>query len=246
MTATLKTAPIAAPKIVVRPSAQRGPVDFGWLQSRHSFSFGGYYDPNHMGFRALRVINEDRVAPGTGFDTHGHRDMEIVSYVLEGGLAHKDSMGNVEVLNAGEVQAMSAGTGILHSEFNTDKTAPVHFLQIWLVPDRNGHTPRYGQKMFTAADKRNKLALVVSPDGADGSLPTHSGARMYASLLDAGKSVALDLAPKRAAWVQVARGSVDIDGTILAEGDGAAVTDAVRVTLTGLAAESELLVFDLA
>jgi redox-sensitive bicupin YhaK (pirin superfamily) len=246
MAATLDTAPPAAPKIVVRPSAQRGPVDFGWLKSRHSFSFGGYYDPNHLGFRGLRVINEDRVAPGTGFDTHGHRDMEIVSYVLEGALAHKDSMGNVETLKAGEVQAMSAGTGILHSEFNADKTAEVHFLQIWLVPDRAGHTPRYAQKMFTPADKRNKLALVVSPDGTDGSLPTHSGARVYASLLDAGKRVALDLAAGRAAWVQVARGSVDLDGTVLAEGDGASVTDATRVTLTGLAAESELLVFDLA
>ena len=245
MTATLKTAPLATPKIVVRPSAQRGPVDFGWLQSRHSFSFGGYYDPNHMGFRGLRVINEDRVAPGTGFDTHGHRDMEIVSYVLEGALAHKDSMGNVETLKAGEVQAMSAGTGIMHSEFNADKAAPVHFLQIWLLPDHNGHTPRYGQKLFAPADKRNKLALVVSPDGSDGSLPTHSGASMYASLLDAGKSVALDLAAGRAAWVQVARGSVDLDGTTLAEGDGAAVTDAMRVTLTGVAGESELLVFDL-
>ena len=237
---------IAAPHIALRPSAARGLADFGWLQSRHSFSFGSYHDPNQMGFRALRVINDDRVAPGRGFDTHGHRDMEIVSYVLSGALAHKDTMGNVEQLRAGEVQTMSAGTGLMHSEFNADKTAPVHFLQIWLQPDRAGHTPRYGQKEFGRADKRNRLALLVSPDGADGSLPVHADARMYASVLEAGKRVALDLSPGRGAWVQIVQGSVTLDGVALESGDGAAITDAKRLELVGTAAESELLVFDLA
>jgi redox-sensitive bicupin YhaK (pirin superfamily) len=247
--ATLAAPKSAAPKttgkIVVRPSEQRGPADFGWLQSRHSFSFGSYYDAKHLGFRSLRVINEDRVAPGSGFDTHGHRDMEIVSYVLEGGLSHKDSMGNVEVLNAGEVQAMSAGTGILHSEFNASKTDPVHFLQIWLLPDRNGHTPRYAQKPFGRDEKLDKLALVISPDGANGSLPVHQNVRMYATILQAGNSVAADIGPGRAAWVQVARGAISVDGTVLKEGDGAAVTDASRIVLTGVAGESEALLFDL-
>jgi redox-sensitive bicupin YhaK (pirin superfamily) len=237
---------IAAPHLSVRRGAARGVADFGWLQSRHSFSFGSYYDPNQMGFRGLRVINDDRVAPARGFDTHGHRDMEIVSYVVSGALAHKDTMGNVEQLRAGEVQTMSAGTGLMHSEFNADKAAPVHFLQIWLLPDRTGHTPRYGQKEFGRAAKLNRLALLVSPDGADGSLPVHADARMYASVLEAGKMVALDLAPGRAAWVQIVRGSVALDGVVLEEGDGAAIADAKRLELTGTGAESEFLVFDLA
>jgi len=235
-----------APKIVVRPSAQRGPADFGWLKSRHSFSFGSYYDPAQMGFRSLRVINEDRVAPGTGFDTHGHRDMEIISYVLDGAIEHKDSMGNGEVLRAGEVQAMSAGTGILHSEFNPSGDDPVHFLQIWLMPDRSGHTPRYAQRAFGREAKLNRLALVVSPDGADGSVEIHQDARLYASILEAGKTAELTLRAGRHAWVQVARGSVEVDGTTLKEGDGAAVSQATALKLKGLADESEVLVFDLA
>ncbi len=235
-----------APKIVVRPSERRGPADFGWLKSRHSFSFGSYYDPAQMGFRALRVINEDRVAPGTGFDTHGHRDMEIISYVLDGAIEHKDSMGNGEVLRAGEVQAMSAGTGILHSEFNPSGDDPVHFLQIWLMPDRSGHTPRYAQRAFGREAKLNRLALVVSPDGADGSVEIHQDARLYASILEAGKTAELTLRAGRHAWVQVARGSIEVDGTTLKEGDGAAVSQATALKLKGLAAESEVLVFDLA
>ncbi len=237
---------MTAPKIVVRPSEMRGPADFGWLKSRHSFSFGSYYDPAQMGFRALRVINEDRVAAGTGFDTHGHRDMEIVSYVLEGAIEHKDSMGNGEVLRAGEVQAMSAGTGIMHSEFNPSGDAPVHFLQIWLLPDRNGHKPRYAQRAFDRTEKLNRLALVVSPDGAEGSVEIHQDARVYATILEAGKSAALTLRKGRHAWVQVARGSIDVAGTVLKEGDGAAVSQAEALALTGLAPESEVLVFDLA
>ncbi len=235
-----------APKIVVRPSEMRGPADFGWLKSRHSFSFGSYYDPGQMGFRSLRVINEDRVAPGTGFDTHGHRDMEIISYVLDGAIEHKDSMGNGEVLRAGEVQAMSAGTGILHSEFNPSGDAPVHFLQIWLMPDRSGHTPRYAQRAFGRDAKLNRLALVVSPDGADGSVEIHQDSRLYASILEAGKTAELTLRAGRHAWVQVARGSVEMDGTVLKEGDGAAVSQASALKLKGIAPESEVLVFDLA
>jgi redox-sensitive bicupin YhaK (pirin superfamily) len=237
---------MTAPKIVVRPSELRGPADFGWLKSRHSFSFGEYYDPAQMGFRALRVINEDRVAPGAGFDTHGHRDMEIISYVLDGAIRHKDSMGNGEDLRAGEVQAMSAGTGILHSEFNPSPDAGVHFLQIWLLPDRNGHEPRYAQRAFARADKLNRLALVVSPDGAGGSVAIHQDARLYATILEEGKTAELTLKPGRHAWVQVARGSVDVAGTVLKEGDGAAISQAEALKLAGLAPESEVLVFDLA
>ncbi len=237
---------MTAPKIVVRPSETRGPADFGWLKSRHSFSFGSYYDPNHMGFRALRVINEDRVAPETGFDTHGHRDMEIVTYVLDGAIRHKDSMGNGEILRAGEVQAMSAGTGVMHSEYNASDEDPLHFLQIWLLPDRNGHAPRYAQRAFDRSAKLNRLALVVSPDGAEGSVEIHQDTRVYATILEAGKSAALTLRKGRHAWVQVARGSVDVAGTVLKEGDGAAVSQAEALALTGLAPESEVLVFDLA
>ncbi|MBL8834065.1 MAG: pirin family protein [Rhodospirillales bacterium] len=237
---------MTTPKIVVRPSEARGPADFGWLKSRHSFSFGSYYDPNHMGFRALRVINEDRVAPETGFDTHGHRDMEIVTYVLDGAIRHKDSMGNGEILRAGEVQAMSAGTGVMHSEYNASDEDPVHFLQIWLLPDRNGHKPRYAQRAFERAAKLNRFALVVSPDGADGSVEIHQDTRVYATILEEGKSAELTLRKGRHAWVQVARGSVDVAGTVLKEGDGAAVSQAEALALTGLAPESEVLVFDLA
>ena len=231
--------------IVLRPSEERGPADFGWLKARHSFSFGNYYDPRHMGFRALRVINEDRVAAGAGFPTHGHRDMEIVTYLLDGELEHKDSMGNGEVIRPGEVQAMTAGTGVLHSEFNPSERNPTHLLQIWLLPDRQGHTPRYDQKQFPRAEKLNRLRLIVSPDGADGSIFIHQDARLYATVLEAEKSVALDLAPKRHAWIQVARGEVALGELALRQGDGAAVSEETRVALKGLAPESEVLVFDL-
>ncbi|MBL8806545.1 MAG: pirin family protein [Rhodospirillales bacterium] len=237
---------MSTPRIVVRPSEMRGPADFGWLKSRHSFSFGNYYDPAHMGFRALRVINEDRVSPSAGFDTHGHRDMEIISYVLDGAIRHEDSMGNGEVLRAGEVQAMTAGTGILHSEFNASDRKPVHFLQIWLKPDRAGHVPRYEQRAFPREAKLNRLALVVSPDGAEESVEIHQDARLYATILERDRTAALPLAPGRHAWVQVARGAIEVDGTLLKEGDGAAISDAAALTLSGKADESEALVFDLA
>jgi quercetin 2,3-dioxygenase len=232
--------------IVVRPSEERGPADFGWLKARHSFSFGQYYDPAHMGLRALRVINEDRVAAGAGFPTHGHRDMEIVTDLLDGALEHKDSMGNGETILPGEVQAMSAGTGVMHSEFNPSASNPTHLLQIWLLPDKQGHTPRYDQKMFDRDEKLNKLRLVVSPDGADGSIFVHQDTKLYASILEAGKSVALDLAPKRHAWIQVARGEMALGEIVLKAGDGAAVSEETRLTLKGVAPESEVLVFDLA
>jgi quercetin 2,3-dioxygenase len=232
--------------IVVRPSEERGPADFGWLKARHSFSFGQYYDPAHMGFRSLRVINEDRVAAGAGFPTHGHRDMEIVTYLLDGELEHKDSMGNGEVIRPGEIQAMTAGTGVMHSEFNPSASKPAHLLQIWLLPDRQGHTPRYDQKMFGRAEKLNTLRLVVSPDGADGSIFVHQDTKLYASILEAGNSVSLDLAPKRHAWVQVARGEVALGELVLKQGDGAAVSEEAKLALKGLAPESEVLVFDLA
>lgn len=232
--------------IVVRPSEERGPADFGWLKARHSFSFGQYYDPAHMGFRALRVINEDRVAAGAGFPTHGHRDMEIVTYLLDGELEHKDSMGNGEVIRPGEIQAMTAGTGVMHSEFNPSASNPAHLLQIWLLPDRQGHTPRYDQKMFGRDEKLNTLRLVVSPDGADGSIFVHQDTKLYATILEAGKSVSLDLAPKRHAWVQVARGEVALGEIVLKQGDGAAVSEEKRLSLKCLAPESEVLVFDLA
>jgi quercetin 2,3-dioxygenase len=232
--------------IVVRASEERGPADFGWLKARHSFSFGQYYDPKHMGFRALRVINEDRVAAGAGFPTHGHRDMEIVTYLLDGELEHKDSMGNGEVIRPGEVQAMTAGTGVMHSEFNPSEANPTHLLQIWLLPDKTGHTPRYDQKMFGRDEKLNKLRLIVSPDGADGSIFVHQDTRLYATVLEQGKSVSLDLAPGRHAWIQVARGEVALGELVLKAGDGAAVSEERKLALRGLALESEVLVFDLA
>lgn len=231
--------------ITIRPSEERGPADFGWLKARHSFSFGNYCDPRHMGFRNLRVINEDRVAAGAGFPTHGHRDMEIVTYLLDGELEHKDSMGNGEVIRPGEVQAMSAGTGVLHSEFNPSDSNPTHLLQIWLLPDKQGHTPRYDQKVFDRAEKLNQLRLVVSPDGADGSIFIHQDSKIYASILEAGKSVSLDLAPKRHAWVQVARGQIALGESVLKAGDGAAISDLAKLEIKGIADTSEFLVFDL-
>lgn len=229
----------------VRPAQERGHADHGWLNSHHTFSFADYYDPSHMGFRSLRVINEDSVAPGKGFGTHPHRDMEIVSYVLEGGLEHKDSMGTGSVIRPGDVQRMSAGTGVTHSEFNASKTEPVHFLQIWLMPGQRGIKPSYEQKTFTEQDKAGKLRLIASPDGRDGSVKLHTDAALYAGTFGAGQSASLPLQSGRHAWVQVARGSVQINGTQLKQGDGAALSGEASVEVLGQADKAEILVFDL-
>ncbi|MEQ1575270.1 MAG: pirin family protein, partial [Vicinamibacterales bacterium] len=211
--------------IVRRPAAERGRADFGWLDSRHTFSFGEYYDPRYMGFRALRVINEDRVKPGHGFGTHPHRDMEIISYVLEGELGHKDSMGTGSVILPGDVQRMSAGTGVLHSEMNPSPNNPVHFLQIWLMPAARGIEPSYEQKTFAAAEKRGRLRLVAAHDGREGALTIHQDADLYAGVLGAGEGTRFELRPGRHAWVQVVRGAVTLNGEALNQGDGAAVSE---------------------
>jgi quercetin 2,3-dioxygenase len=231
--------------LTLRSATARGLADHGWLVSRHSFSFADYYDPAHMGFRALRVINEDRVAPARGFGTHGHRDMEILSYVLEGELGHKDSIGTGSVIKPGDVQRMSAGTGVRHSEMNPSPDEPVHFLQIWLVPSKNGIAPSYEQKAFPDAEKRGRLRLVASPDGQDGSVTIHTDARLYAGLFDTGESAELELAPGRHAWVQVARGEIEVNGQQLVEGDGAALSKETPVSLRGVSS-GEVLIFDLA
>jgi quercetin 2,3-dioxygenase len=231
--------------ITIRPAAERGLANHGWLVSRHTFSFADYLDPRHMGFRGLRVINEDRVRGGKGFGTHGHRDMEIISYVLEGALEHKDSLGTGSVIKPGDVQRMSAGTGVNHSEFNASKSDEVHFLQIWILPARRGIAPGYEQKTFAAADKRGRLRLCASPDGADGSVTIHADARLHAGLFEEGESAELPLAAGRHAWVQVARGTVRVNGTELATGDGAALSDEPAVRVEGTSS-AEVLVFDLA
>jgi quercetin 2,3-dioxygenase len=231
--------------IVLRPAAERGTTNFGWLDSRHTFSFGNYYDPQHMGFGPLRVINEDRVKGGAGFDTHGHRDMEIISYVLDGALEHKDSIGTGSVIRPGEVQIMSAGTGIRHSEFNHSSTNPVHFLQIWVLPDRNSITPRYDQRLFPAAEKRGQLRLVGSPDGRDGSILIHQDVEVYDALLARGERVTRPLATGRRSWVQVVRGTVEVNGQAASAGDGVAIADEPALTITAGADGSEFLVFDL-
>ncbi len=233
--------------ITVRKAGDRGHFDHGWLDTRHTFSFADYHDPAHMGFRALRVINEDRVRPGEGFGTHGHRDMEILSYVLSGALAHQDSTGGGGVLRPGEVQRMSAGTGVMHSEFNGSKEEPVHFLQIWIVPDRAGHRPSYEQKAYPEAERRGRLRLVASPDGAEGSTTLHQDARVYATVLAPGERAEHALAAGRHAWVQVARGELALNGTALRAGDGAAVSDERALALVAAGKETaEVLVFDLA
>ena len=205
--------------IIVRKAAERGHADHGWLDTWHTFSFSDYYDPRFMGFRVLRVINEDTVAPDRGFPTHGHRDMEIISYVLEGGLQHRDSLGTGSVIRPGDVQRMSAGTGVRHSEFNASETEPVHFLQIWIEPAAAGITPGYEQKTFTDADKRGRLRLVASPDGADGSVTIHQDARLSIGTFDDGQTATYTLAPGRHSWIHVARGAAEIDGLELATGD---------------------------
>lgn len=227
----------------LRRSMDRGRADHGWLDSRHTFSFADYYDADHMGFRALRVINEDRVQPGRGFGTHGHRDMEILSYVLEGTLAHRDSMGNGSTLQRGDVQRMSAGTGVLHSEFNPSEIEPVHFLQIWILPDRKGIEPSYGEKRFTDDDKRGRLRLIASPDGADGSVTIQANVRVYGTVLARGEAVTHVVPPGRHVWIQVAAGAVRAAGTALEAGDGASTSKPGEIPIEG---RGEVLVFDLA
>jgi redox-sensitive bicupin YhaK (pirin superfamily) len=233
--------------ITIRRSGERGHFDHGWLDTNHTFSFADYHDPRFMGFRSLRVINEDRVAPGQGFGTHGHRDMEIVSYVLDGALAHKDSMGTGSVIMPGDVQYMSAGTGVRHSEYNASNDKTTHFLQIWMMPDRDGYAPRYGQERFEEKDKLGRLCLVVSPDGADGSIAIRQDVRLYASVLEPGNSVSLDLQRDRHAWVQVVRGKVSVNGQKLSAGDGLAASNEPRLEVQAAGSEkAEFLLFDLA
>jgi hypothetical protein len=232
--------------IQIRRSGERGHFDHGWLDTYHTFSFADYHDPRFEGFRELRVLNEDRVAPGQGFGTHGHRDMEILSYVLEGELAHKDSMGNGSVIVPGDLQYMSAGTGVRHSEFNASKTEVTHFVQIWIFPDRDGYAPRYGQKRFEEADKLGRLLLLASPDGAEGSIAIRQDVRVYASALSPGQSVTLQLQNDRHAWIQVLRGKLSVNGHALAAGDGLAASSEKKLDLTADGAKAELLAFDLA
>lgn len=228
----------------LRPAAARGLANLGWLHSHHTFSFGSYYDPEQMGFSDLLVINDDRVRPGKGFDTHGHRDMEIFSYVLEGALEHKDSMGNGSVIRPGDVQMMSAGTGIRHSEFNASRQEPVHFLQIWIVPDRLGVTPRYQQQHFTDADKRGRMRLIISPDGAEGSLSVHQDARVYAGLFDGAEQQRFMLPEGRFAYLHVARGAITVNRQRLSEGDGARLRRVQALDLSQ-GEQAEVLLFDL-
>jgi redox-sensitive bicupin YhaK (pirin superfamily) len=229
----------------IRKADERGYADHGWLRSFHTFSFADYYDPANMGFGALRVINEDRVKPGMGFGTHGHRDMEIISYVLEGAVEHKDSMGNGSVIRPGDVQRMSAGTGVRHSEFNPSQTEGVHFLQIWIEPGVTGIPPSYEEKHFDAASKRGKLRLVASPDAREGSVKIHQDASLYATLVDGAEKVTHTLAAGRRAYVHVARGSVSVNGEALAAGDALKVSGVTDITLEK-GDKAEVLLFDLA
>jgi len=232
--------------IAVRHSDERGSAHLGWLESRHTFSFGDYYDAEHMGFGSLRVINEDRVKPGAGFGTHGHKDMEIISYVLEGALEHKDSIGTGSVIRPGDVQRMSAGTGIRHSEFNHSKEEPVHFLQIWLVPDQEGLPPSYEQKVFSNADKRGQLRLIASRDGRNGSVTVHQDAEIFAAVLNKGETVSYALPNGRKAWAQVARGAVTLNGKNLVVGDGSGVKEVATLEIRAVSDDSEILLFNLA
>jgi redox-sensitive bicupin YhaK (pirin superfamily) len=228
----------------VRKADDRGRAEFGWLDSRHTFSFGEYYDARHMGFRTLRVINDDRVAPGRGFGTHPHRDMEIVSYVLDGELAHKDSMGNGSIIRPGDVQRMTAGSGVLHSEHNPSRTNGVHFLQIWILPEKRNLEPGYEQKAFALDEKKGTLQLVASRDGRDGSVTVHQDIALYAGRFDAGQEASVSIAKGRGAWVHVARGRATVNGTTLAEGDGAAIEEETSVHVRA-DDQAEVLVFDL-
>ena len=230
--------------IQVRKSTERGHANHGWLDSWHTFSFSSYYDPEYMGFSSLRVINDDRIAAGAGFPTHAHRDMEIVTYLLEGALEHKDSMGNGSVIHAGEVQRLTAGTGITHSEYNASDSDPIRLLQIWIQPDQTGLTPGYEQKMFSAAEKQGRLRLVASADGRDGSVTIHQDANLHAGLLGESDKIRHTLAPGRRAYLQVARGEVEVNGLGLSEGDGAAITGEEEINFT-TGTSAEVLLFDL-
>jgi redox-sensitive bicupin YhaK (pirin superfamily) len=230
--------------ITVRKASERGHFDFGWLDTHHTFSFGDYYDPRFMGFRSLRVINEDFVHPSRGFPTHPHRDMEIITYILEGALAHKDSMGNGSVIRPSDVQRMSAGTGVRHSEANPSDAESVHLLQIWIMPAENGIAPGYEQKFFADEEKRGRLRLVASPDGRDGAVTIHQDASLYAAVLDPAQEVTHELAAGRGAWLQVARGAVELNGLTLRQGDGAAVSEEGSLTIAGRE-PAEVLLFDL-
>jgi len=231
--------------LTIRRSADRGHAQHGWLDSRHTFSFADYHDPAQMGFRSLRVINEDRVQPAMGFGTHPHRDMEILSYVLEGGLTHKDSLGTGSTIRPGDVQRMTAGTGVTHSEFNASPAEPVHFLQIWLLPEQRGLSPSYEQKHFAESQRQGRLQLVASPDGRQGSVTVHQDVAVYSALLGPKERAELPLGKGRHAWVQVARGSVKVNGETLLAGDGAALSDEAGLKLEGVV-PAEVLVFDLA
>lgn len=228
-----------------RPSEERGHANFGWLDSRHTFSFGHYFDPNHIGFGALRVINEDKVSPGAGFDTHGHSNMEIISYVLDGALEHKDSLGTGSVIRPGDVQRMTAGSGIRHSEYNHSKTDPVHFLQIWIVPEENGLKPSYEQKYYPKNDRKDTLRLLGSRDGRDGSITIHQDVNLYGSVLSTDKAVQFDIEEERKVWLQVVRGTLNVDDQPLYAGDGQGITDPGTITITATDS-AEFLFFDLA
>ena len=230
--------------MMIRKATERGSAEHGWLHSKHTFSFANYYDPSHMGFRNLRVINEDRVEPGEGFGTHPHRDMEIISYVLDGALEHRDSMGNGSVIRPGDVQRMSAGTGVTHSEYNHSKDELVHFLQIWIEPSEFAIAPGYEQKAFSDAQKRNQLRLVGSQDGREGSVVIHQDVDLYASLLDPGESVNFQRRPDRHVWIQVVRGAVRVNGEELSAGDAISTSDVDNVEIAGVDA-AEVLLFDL-
>lgn len=234
--------------ISIRPAEARGHANHGWLDTYHTFSFADYYDPKNVHFRSLRVINEDKVAPGYGFGTHPHNDMEIITYVLEGALAHKDSMGNGSAIVPGEVQRMSAGTGVMHSEFNHSKDEEVHLYQIWIFPEKKGIDPGYEQKFFSDEEKLNKLRVIASPDAENGAVKIHQDAKLFATILEEGKSVTHDLKRGRGAWIQVARGSVTVNGRALKAGDGAAISDEEKITLkgNGNGKKAEVLLFDLA
>ena len=231
--------------IHIRRAKERGHFDFGWLNTYHTFSFDQYYDPNHMAFRALRVINEDRVAPGAGFPTHSHRDMEIITYILEGALRHQDSMGNGSVIRPGDVQRMTAGTGVAHSEFNPSQNEPVHLLQIWILPNQKGLTPGYEQKAFSEEERRNELRLIASPTGESGAVKINQDARVFASIVDDKQQVEYSLQSERHAWIQVARGTVSVNSETLEQGDGAAISEESSLTIAG-EGTAEVLLFDLA
>jgi len=229
--------------ITIRKASERGHFNHGWLDTYHTFSFADYYDPEHMGFRSLRVINDDRVAAGNGFGSHPHRDMEIITYVLSGALAHKDSMGTGSIIKPGEVQRMSAGTGVVHSEKNPSATDEVHLLQIWILPERRGIKPEYEQKAFSVDERTGNLRVVASPDGREGSVTIHQDVSLYATILKEGQSVTHTFSPQRAGWIQVAKGSVEVNGQKLEAGDGAAIEDEKSVTIAGR--DGEVLLFDL-